>query len=148
MKNEKEVDNIINKEILVCFQIMQEQQIREALQFDEKTAVNENKEKIDIDDFIWENKKFFETKGIEMFEFLYSIITEDKKQFKNSVKEIGNKNILRLFQKSFCSVFFSLNNFEKYKVCNSYWTIFQYDNLELRERFWELGQTFFSKRDS
>jgi len=148
MRNEKEVDNIINKEILECFQIMQEQQIREALQFDEKTAVNENKEKIDIDDFIWENKKFFETKGIEMFEFLYSIITEDKKQFKNSVKEIGNKNILRLFQKSFCSVFFSLNNFEKYKVCNSYWTIFQYDNLELRERFWELGQTFFSKRDS
>ena len=99
-----------------------------------------NKEK--VRSFVENNKKYFDYKGIEMLKYYFGWKEKDIQQTKKVIKEISKSYNKEKFVDNFYLGMYQFNDFEKYKVMDMFWQLYKYENTELSEMFWDLGQTF------
>ena len=105
-----------------------------------------NKEK--VRSFVENNKKYFDYKGIEMLKVYSSLRKKDIQQMEKVIKEISKSYNKEKFVDNFYLGMYQFNDFEKYKVMDMFWQLYKYENTELSEMFWDLGQTFLNIEDN
>ena len=93
-------------------------------------------------DFASENYHEYFSKDAEgFFGIFLSCFTQDEKLFETSKEYLKFSWDTGRFMRDFCLKFFNeFNEFEQYQICMKYFTFMQYENDEIREGFFDLGQ--------
>ena len=99
-------------------------------------------ERVKVLDFVRKNYQEYFSKDAEgFFRVFLSCLTQDDELFKTSYECLKHSWDIRTFMTDFCLRFNNdFDAFEKYQICMDFFNFMQYDDEEIREGFFNLGQ--------